>query len=62
MSQMAIDNGILDNSNLVPLQPAGKEAFRDIGLVYRATTSRRQTFRKIAEEIAKLLPVNTLNA
>ncbi|MGM0525967.1 MAG: LysR substrate-binding domain-containing protein [Pseudomonadota bacterium] len=60
MSQMAIDHGILQNTDLVPLKPAGKEASRDIGLVYRATTSRRQTFRKIAEEAAQLLPVNTL--
>ncbi|AVJ57191.1 LysR family transcriptional regulator [Idiomarina sp. OT37-5b] len=61
MSQMAIDHGILDNTDLIPLKPSGQEASRDIGLVYRATTSRRQTFRKIAEEIATLLPINTLS-
>ena len=61
MSQMAIDRGILDNTDLKPLKPAGQEAFRDIGMVYRPTTSRRQTFRKLAELIAPLLPVNTLN-
>ena len=59
--QMAIDRGILENTDLVSLKPTGQEASRDIGLVYRPTTSRRQTFRKIAEEIARLLPVNTLN-
>jgi LysR family hydrogen peroxide-inducible transcriptional activator len=58
--QMAIDQGILSNTDLVPLKPTGQEASRDIGLVYRPTTSRRQTFRKVAEEIAQLLPINTL--
>ncbi|EKE79932.1 hydrogen peroxide-inducible genes activator [Idiomarina xiamenensis] len=58
--QMAIDQGILKDTDLVPLQPSGREASRDIGLVYRATTNRRQTFRKFAEEIADLLPENTL--
>ncbi len=47
--------------DLKPLKPAGQEAFRDIGMVYRPTTSRRQTFRKLAELIAPLLPVSTLN-
>lgn len=59
--QMAIDRGVLDKTDLVPLKPTGQEASRDIGLIYRPTTSRRQTFRKIAEEIARLLPINTLN-
>lgn len=59
--QMAIDRGVLDKTDLVPLKPTGQEASRDIGLVYRPTTSRRQTFRKIAEEIARLLPINTLS-
>ena len=61
MSQMAIDRGILEHTDLTPLKPSGQEAARDIGLVYRATTSRRQTFRKIAEEAAALLPINTLS-
>ena len=60
MSQMAIDRGILENTDLIPLKPSGQEASRDIGVVYRPTTSRRQTFRKIAEEAAALLPINTL--
>jgi len=59
--QMAIDRGILESTDLVSLKPTGQEASRDIGLVYRPTTSRRQTFRKVAEEIARLLPINTLN-
>lgn len=58
--QMAIDRGILNGTDLVALQPTGQQASRDIGLVYRATTNRRQTFRKLAEIIADLLPERTL--
>lgn len=59
--QMAIDKGILQGTDLIALKPIGQDAAREIGLVYRPTTSRRQTFRKVAEEIAGLLPENTLN-
>ena len=58
--QMAVDRGILNGTDLVALQPKGQQAARDIGLVYRPTTNRRQTFRKLAEIIANLLPERTL--
>lgn len=58
--QMAIDRGILNSTDLVALQPSGQQASRDIGLIYRSTTNRRQTFRKLAEVIADLLPERTL--
>lgn len=58
--QMAIDQGILDNTDLVAMAPTDGDAYREIGLVFRPTTSRRQTFRKLAEVIAGLLPENTL--
>lgn len=61
LPQMAIDRGILKGTSLKALQPTGQEASREIGLVYRPTTSRRQTFRKLAESIAGLLPETTLN-
>jgi LysR family hydrogen peroxide-inducible transcriptional activator len=54
--QMAIDRGILNGTDLVALQPTGQQASREIGLVYRPTTNRRQTFRRLAEFIAQLLP------
>ncbi|WP_417665940.1 LysR substrate-binding domain-containing protein [Pseudidiomarina sp.] len=56
LPQMAIDRGILTGTDLVALKPTGKEASRDIGLVYRPTTNRRQTFRRFAEVVAQLLP------
>ncbi|WP_194756603.1 hydrogen peroxide-inducible genes activator [Aliidiomarina indica] len=58
--QMAIDAGILSGNELVTVDPSGGEAFREIGLVFRPTTSRRQTFRKLAETLAELLPIATL--
>jgi len=60
LPQMAIDQGILEHTDLTALQPTGAEAFREIGMVYRPTTSRRQTFRKLAEVVAQLLPEPTL--
>lgn len=54
--QMAIDQGILNNTDLIALTPTEEDAYREIGLVFRPTTSRRQTFRKLAEVIAELLP------
>lgn len=59
--QLAIDHGILAGSNLVPVQPSEQTAYREIGVVFRPTTSRRQTFRKFAEVLAELVPEPTLN-
>lgn len=59
--QMAIKQGILENTELVALSPTEDDAYREIGLVFRPTTSRRQTFRKVAEAVASLLPEPTLN-
>jgi len=58
--QMAIDAGILNGSDLVVTEPGDGEAYREIGLVFRPTTSRRQTFRKLAEVLAEFLPISTL--
>ncbi|CUS47864.1 MAG: hydrogen peroxide-repsonsive transcriptional regulator OxyR [Idiomarinaceae bacterium HL-53] len=60
MPQMAIDQGILANSDLVATDPSDGDAYREIGVVFRPTTSRRQTFRKVAETLADLLPEKTL--
>ncbi|OAN14265.1 LysR family transcriptional regulator [Photobacterium jeanii] len=53
--QMAIDHGLLDNQNLVVVEPPGQEAYREIGLVWRPTSSRLQTFNKLAEVVEGLL-------
>lgn len=59
--QMAIEQGILANTSLVALTPTDGDAYREIGLVFRPTTSRRRTFRKVAETVAALLPESTLS-
>lgn len=53
--QMAINHGILDNQNLVVVDPPGREAYREIGLVWRPTSSRTQTFVRLAEIVKGLL-------
>lgn len=58
--QMAIDAGILHGTELTTVDPMDGKAYREIGLVFRPTTSRRQTFRKLAEALAALLPIATL--
>lgn len=59
--KMAIDQGILNGTNLVSLMPTDGDAYREIGLVFRPTTSRRRTFRKVAETVSSLLPEPTLD-
>lgn len=58
--ELAIENNILDSLPVVAL-PAETKAFREIGLVWRNGTTRVRLFRKLAELIAPLMPVNTLN-
>lgn len=53
--QMAIEHGILDNQNLVVLEPPGQEAYREIGLVWRPTSSRTHVFNQLAEIVSDLL-------
>lgn len=53
--QMAIDHGLLDNQNLVVVEPPGQQAFRDIGLVWRPTSSRVKTFNRLADVVSELL-------
>lgn len=55
LPQMAIDAGILNGTQLKLLQPPGEQPYRDIGLVWRQTSSRTATFRQIGVEIEKLL-------
>lgn len=53
--QMAIDHGLLDNQNLVVIDPPGQQAYRDIGLVWRPSSSRSSTFQRLAEIVSELL-------
>ncbi|MEC4726720.1 hydrogen peroxide-inducible genes transcriptional activator OxyR [Shewanella sp. D64] len=55
LPQMAIDAGILNDTDLVVMQPPGETPYRDIGLVWRQTSSRILTFRTIGLAIQELL-------
>ncbi|TVK92020.1 LysR family transcriptional regulator [Shewanella algae] len=55
LPQMAIDAGILKDTDLAVMGPPGEALFREIGLVWRQTTSRILTFRTLGLEIQQLL-------
>lgn len=55
LPQMAIDAGILNNTDLDVIQPLGEAPYRDIGLVWRQTSSRISTFRTLGLAIQDLL-------
>lgn len=59
MPELAIQNRILDNTELVSFT-AEESAFREIGLVWRNGTTRVRLFRHLAHLIAPLIPIPTL--
>ncbi|MGI2257812.1 hydrogen peroxide-inducible genes transcriptional activator OxyR [Shewanella sp. GXUN23E] len=62
LPQMAIDAGILNDTELQVINPPGEAPYRDIGLVWRQTTSRILTFRNLGLEIEKLLKASQQKA
>ncbi|MBY5993506.1 hydrogen peroxide-inducible genes activator [Ferrimonas balearica] len=56
LPQMAIDSGILGGTELEIYQPPGEAPYREIGLVWRQTSSRLRTFRTLGQMIQGLLP------
>ncbi|GAA5192308.1 hydrogen peroxide-inducible genes activator [Ferrimonas gelatinilytica] len=56
LPQMAIDAGILNGTDLEVYQPPGEAPYREIGLVWRQTSSRLRTFRTLGQLIQTLLP------
>lgn len=57
--ELALQNHILQTHPLVSL-PAEDKAFREIGLVWRNGTTRVRLFRHLANLIAPLMPIPTL--
>ncbi|PJC86187.1 LysR family transcriptional regulator [Vibrio sp. HA2012] len=53
--QMAVDHGLLDNQNLMITDPPGQKAYRDIGLVWRPSSSRTETFEQLSSVVEELL-------
>lgn len=47
--QMAIDHGLIENQNLLVVDPPGQQAHRHIGLVWRPSSSRVSTFNQLAD-------------
>jgi len=53
--QMAIEHGLIDNQNLVVVDPPGKQAYREIGLIWRSSSSRSHTFNLLADLVSEML-------
>ncbi|OOE52020.1 hydrogen peroxide-inducible genes activator [Salinivibrio kushneri] len=53
--QMAIDHGLIDNLDVHLETPPGEAAYRDIGVVWRPSSSRIDTFNQLADLVAELL-------
>ncbi|NLS14262.1 hydrogen peroxide-inducible genes activator [Vibrio sp. SM6] len=53
--QMAIDHGLLNNQNLLVIDPPGQKAYRDIGLVWRSSSTRSAMIERLASVIKELL-------
>lgn len=53
--QMAINHGLVENQNLVVIEPPGQQAYREIGLVWRPSSSRTHTFKQLADVVSGLL-------
>ncbi|OOF10369.1 LysR family transcriptional regulator [Salinivibrio sp. PR5] len=53
--QMAIDHGLIDNLDVHLETPPGRAAYREIGMVWRPSSSRIDTFNKLADLVAALL-------
>ena len=53
--QMAIRQGLVQNLDLVITDPPHAPAYRDIGLVWRPSSSRVNTFSKLGEIVGELL-------
>ena len=55
LPQMALDAGILRGLGLQVRPLAGEPAARRIGLVWRRTSARKQTFRRLGRELSQLM-------
>lgn len=53
--QMAIDHGLIANLDVHLETPPGKAAYRDIGMVWRPSSSRLETFNNLADLVTGLL-------
>ena len=59
LPELALNQKILEHTELNAFA-AEKQAYREIGLVWRSGTTRMQLFRRIGEVLSPLLPIPTL--
>lgn len=53
--QMAIKHGLIDNQNLIVVDPPGGQAHREIGLVWRPSSNKVDSFLQIAKLVQQIL-------
>lgn len=56
--QMAIKHGLLHDQNLIVVDPPGGQAYREIGLIWRPSSNRGETFEQLAILIEDILKNN----
>ncbi len=57
LPQMAINSGILTGTDLVCQSPSAKNAHRDIGVAWRPTSNKQQSYQLLSKLIAQVLTV-----
>ncbi len=55
LPELAISSGILENSNCITDTPTPATAHRDIGLIWRKTSSRQATYQKLSDVLETVL-------
>lgn len=55
LPEMALNHGLIENMGLTVIEPSGENAFRKIGLVWRPSTRRHQTFQLLGDLVESLL-------
>jgi LysR family transcriptional regulator, hydrogen peroxide-inducible genes activator len=55
MPQMAINSGLLRGTELVAQKPSSGQAYRDIGVAWRPTSSKLRSYRQMAQLITEVL-------
>ncbi|CAM5200338.1 LysR family transcriptional regulator [Alishewanella longhuensis] len=55
MPQMAINSGVLEGTELISQPAVAGNAYRDIGVVWRPTSSKARSYQQMAELIREVL-------
>ena len=57
LPQMAINSGILTGTDLVYRPPSTKNAYREIGVAWRPTSNKQQSYQRLSDLIADILTI-----